>query len=118
MNTHALTLLTATFVGAISVWALWAVFSKKVRDGIFGKAIYSVVALSGYGVVLGGHSVFFTPTAAGLTFLGSLAAAGVRHYFVVTWWPDVRAWLCKVFDCEHVLHQDTRRVKVERRKSR
>lgn len=109
-------ILSPFFVGGIAVWAVWAIFNAKVRDGIFGRLIYWCILVSAYGVILGGHSIFITPTTAGTAFLGSLCAAGIRHIVVVMWWADVRAWLCRKFECEDAIHRDDRRVKVERRK--
>jgi hypothetical protein len=86
------------------VWAIWAVFSRRVRDGIIGKVIYAAIALSGYAIVTRDETFFLTPTVAGVTFHASLAMAGARHIFMVTWWPSVKRWLCSKLSCEHCLH--------------
>ncbi|MBC3948339.1 hypothetical protein [Pseudomonas folii] len=109
--------LSTFFIAIISSWATWSVLSDKVRDGIVGKLIYAVIALAGYAIVTRAESMYITPTVAGVTFHGSLALAGMRHIFMVTWWKTVKAWLCRWMNCEHCLHHDGRRVKVERRKS-
>jgi hypothetical protein len=108
---------STVFIAIIMVWAIWAALSSRVRDGIFGKLIYSVIALAGYAIIQRSETFFVTPTVAGVTFHGGLALAGVRHFFIVTWWAQVKAWLCKKLSCEHCLHRDDRAVKVERRKS-
>lgn len=108
--------LSTLFIAIISTWAAWSVLSDKVRDGIVGKLIYAVVALAGYAIVTRSESIFITPTVAGVTFHGSLALASVRHMFMATWWAKVKVWVCRYLNCEHCLHHDDRRIKVERRK--
>ena len=92
--------LSSLFIGAIAFWAVWCALSRKVNDGIVGKVIYAVIALSGYAIVMRVETVFITPTVAGVTFHGALAMAGFRHYFVVTHWRWVRAWICKRLHCD------------------
>ena len=96
-------ILTAASVAMISTWAMWAIFSKRVRDGVVGKLIYSVIAISGYALTVRGELPWIASTA-GATFLASLACAGVRHIVVVMWWAQVQAWLCRHLKCEHCLH--------------
>ena len=107
--------LSTFFIAIISTWAAWSVLSDKVRDGIVGKLIYAVVALAGYAIVTRSESLFITPTVAGVTFHGSLALAGLRHFFMATWWRAVKAWLCRWMSCEHCLHCDKAPGGVERR---
>jgi hypothetical protein len=101
----------------IALWATWCVLSGKVRDGILGKLIYSAIAISGYVVFTRDQNIFFGPTSAGLTLHLSLALAGVRHIFMVTWWQRVKAWLCRTLNCEHCMGCDHRYGpgKIERR---
>lgn len=114
MNTQFFSTL---FIGTIVAWSIWAALSSRVRDGIVGKLIYSVIALAGYAIIQRSETFFITPTVAGVTFHGALACAGVRHFFIATWWAQVKVWMCKKLSCEHCLHQDDRAVKIERRKS-
>lgn len=95
--------INAVAAGLIAVWATWCCLSARVRDGIIGKLLYCTVALSGYAVLARSDQFFFTPNAAGVTLHVSLALAGARHIFMVTYWPVVRAWLCARLDCEHCL---------------
>ena len=102
--------------GLIAVWATWCVLSGKVRDGILGKLIYSTIAISGFVVMARNQSVFFGPSSAGITLHVSLALAGARHVFMVTWWQPVKAWLCRTLNCEHCMGCPKAPEGVERRK--
>jgi len=99
-------LLNSIACGLIALWATWCVLSGKVRDGILGKLIYSAIAISGFVVMTRSQNIFFGPTTAGLTLHVSLALAGVRHIFMVTWWLTVKAWLCRTLNCEHCMGCD------------
>jgi len=88
------------FIAIISIWAAWSVLSHKVRDGVIGKLIYASVALAGYAIVTRSEMIIFTPTVAGVTFHASLALAGLRHIFMVTWWVRVKHWLCAHMNCD------------------
>lgn len=98
MNTQ---ILSTTFISIIVIWAIWAVFSRRVRDGVVGKFIYASIALSGYAIVTRPDSFYITPTIAGVTFHASLACAGARHIFMVTCWPFVKRWLCAKIKCDY-----------------
>lgn len=111
-----LELINSIACGLIALWATWCVLSGKVRDGILGKLIYSTIAISGFVVMSRNQEIFFGPTTAGLTLHVSLALAGARHIFMVTYWQRVKVWLCQALNCEHCLHCDTRQNSAERRK--
>lgn len=96
--------LSTTFIALIALWAFWCVLSHKVRDGIVGKIIYAAIAVSGFAIATRGETVFFSPSAAGVTFHGALALAGLRHWFVANHWPIVRGWLCRYLHCEQCLN--------------
>jgi len=111
----SLDLINSIASGLIALWAFWCVVSGKVRDGILGKLIYSVIAISGFVVMARNQNIFFGPTTAGLTLHVSLALAGARHIFMVTYWQRVKVWLCRALNCEHCLHCDKAPGGVERR---
>lgn len=95
--------INATSAGMIATWATWCVLSGKVRDGVIGKLICAVIALSGYAVLARSDRIFFAPSAAGTTLLAFLALAGARHIFIVTYWQKVKVWLCRSLNCEHCI---------------
>ena len=108
--------LSTAFVSIIAIWAAWCVLSHKVRDGIVGKIIYAAIAVSGFAIATRGETVLLSPSAAGVTFHGALALAGVRHWCVANHWPRVKAWLCRHLNCERCLHCDKAPGGIERRK--
>jgi len=110
-------LINSIACGLIALWATWCVLSGKVKDGILGKLIYSAIAISGFVVMTRSQNIFFGPTTAGLTLHVSLALAGIRHIFMVTWWLTVKAWLCRTLNCEHCMGCEKPIVeKADRRK--
>ena len=111
-----LELINSIACGLIALWAAWCVLSGKVRDGILGKLVYSAIAISGFVVMARSQNIFFGPTTAGLTLHVSLALAGLRHIFMVTYWQRVKALLCRTLNCEHCLHCDKAPGGIERRK--
>ena len=54
-------------LGVIALWATWCILSGMGRDGVVGKIIYAVIALSGYAILARNEQMFFSPTIAGLT---------------------------------------------------
>jgi hypothetical protein len=104
--------LSTTFIAMIALWAMWCVLSHRVRDGIVGKVIYAAIAVSGFAIATRGETVFFTPSAAGVTFHGALALAGLRHWFVANHWTRVKAWLCRYLHCEQCLNNPTKADKT------
>jgi len=110
-----LELINSIACGLIALWATWCVLSGKVRDGILGKLIYSTIAISGFVVMSRNQEIFFGPTTAGLTLHVSLALAGARHIFMVTYWRPVKAWLCRALNCEHCLRYEKAPGGIDRR---
>lgn len=98
--------INAYSAGVIALWATWCILSGKVRDGVLGKIIYAVIALSGYAILARSERMFFSPTIAGNTLYVSVALAGVRHWFMVTYWPKTKAWLCRTLNCENCIRCD------------
>ena len=108
--------INAYSAGVIALWATWCILSGKVHDGVVGKLIYAVIALSGYAILARNERMFFSPTIAGTTLYVSLALAGARHWFMVMYWPPTKAWLCRALNCEHCLRCNIRTDQVERTK--
>lgn len=109
--------INAYSAGVIALWATWCILSGKVHDGVVGKLIYAVIALSGYAILARNERMFFSPTIAGTTLYVSLALAGARHWFMVMYWPQTKAWLCRALNCEHCLRCDIRNDQDERTKA-
>ena len=109
--------INAYSAGVIALWATWCILSGKVHDGVVGKLIYAVIALSGYAILARNERMFFSPTIAGTTLYVSLALAGARHWFMLTYWPQTKAWLCRMLSCEHCLRCDIRKDQADRTKS-
>ncbi|MCO8166849.1 hypothetical protein NJC40_03530 [Pseudomonas sp. 21LCFQ02] len=99
----SLQLVSTVSIGIITAWALWSMLSFRVNDGIVGKVIYFTIAVAGYAMATRGEWPYVTPTVAGVTFHVALACAGVRHWFVRTYWMQVKTWLCRHLHCEHCL---------------
>lgn len=74
--------------------------SGKVRDGVTGKILYAVIAISGHAILARSDRFFFTPNSAGVTMHGSVGLAGLRHMFMVSYWPKVKRWICARLDCD------------------
>ena len=108
--------INAYSAGVIALWATWCILSGKVHDGVVGKLIYAVIALSGYAILARNERMFFSPTIAGTTLYVSLALAGARHWFMVMYWPQTKAWLCRALNCEHCLRCNIRTDQMERTK--
>ena len=107
--------INAYSAGVIALWATWCILSGKVRDGVVGKIIYAVIALSGYAILARSERIFFSQTIAGTTLYVSLALAGARHWFMATYWQRLKVWLCRTLNCEHCLHCDKAPGGIERR---
>ena len=107
--------INAYSAGVIALWATWCILSGKVRDGVLGKIIYAVIALSGYAILARNERMFFSPTIAGTTLYVSLALAGARHWFMVMYWPRVKVWICNTLSYEHCLRCDEAPEGIERR---
>ncbi|KAF0865913.1 MULTISPECIES: hypothetical protein [Pseudomonas] len=92
--------------GLIALWATWCCLSGKVRDGVLGKLIYATIALSGYALLVRNDRLIMSQSVAEATLYASLALAGVRHVFMVTYWQRVKVLLCRALNCEHCLRCD------------
>ncbi|MBD8099400.1 hypothetical protein IFR08_16945 [Pseudomonas fluorescens] len=111
-----LELINSITCGLIALWATWYVLSGKVRDGILGKLIYTTIAITGFVVSVRSQNIFFGPTTAGLTLYVSLALAGARHIFMVTYWQRVEVWLCRTLNSEQCMRCPKAPEGIDRRK--
>ncbi|WP_441228002.1 hypothetical protein AB7813_08325 [Tardiphaga sp. 20_F10_N6_6] len=81
---------------AIFAWATFCALHPKVRDGIVGKVIFSLAAMSALSVLLGtvhGQDTLQSE----ITLNVSVGLVGLRHIVMKTVWPKLaNAVRCKV----------------------
>lgn len=77
----------------ISVWAFWCLLSRRVSDGIIGKVLYMLLVLAALGLL--SHPGETSQTALNATF----AMIGVRHFWMKTVWPHIRAGYMRRIRC-------------------
>ncbi|MDZ5602621.1 hypothetical protein SJI00_07535 [Pseudomonas sp. RP23018S] len=78
--------------------SILGVLSGRVREGVVGKILYAVIALSGYAILARSDRMFFTPNTVGVTVHVALALADIRHMFVIIYWPRVKRCICRRLD--------------------
>ncbi|TDV67562.1 hypothetical protein [Pseudomonas sp. LP_7_YM] len=113
--------LNAYAAGFIACWATWCALNGKIRDGVIGKILYAVIAISGYAVLALSDPLFFTTNPAGMTMHVAMALAGLRHMFMVTCWPKMKRWRSARPDREGCLRDNRfgcQPGKIERRSER
>jgi hypothetical protein len=83
-----------------------AAFDSVQDPSICLKLLYQLSTFSGYAILARSDRFFFTPNAAGVTLRVALALAGLRHMFMVTYWPAVKRWICSRLSCEACLRDN------------
>lgn len=68
-------MMTLVAYGVIALWAGWCVLSDRVKDGVFGKLIYSAVSIAALAAILSDR-----PGATDHVFLFGFALIGIRHF--------------------------------------
>lgn len=89
VNTVAITI--------IVLWAFWCLLSPRVSDGIIGKVLYLLMMLAAL-------AVLSNPEQGRETNLNMvIAAIGIRHFWMKTYWPGVREYLMRHLcrNCPH-----------------
>lgn len=82
-------------VSIIVLWAFWCLLSRRVSDGIVGKVLYLLLMLAALGILSNpGQS---TETSLNV----ALAAIGIRHFWMKTYWPTARKYLMQKIFCPH-----------------
>lgn len=76
----------------IFLWAVWCVFSVKVRDGIVGKLFYSAVAIAALAAVVGNQ--WAVHDRSDFVLISCFALMGIRH-FVLKYLKDRKAKQCQ-----------------------
>lgn len=91
----------ALCAGSIAVWATWCVLSRKVDDGVIGKIIYAIIAISGYAILARSDGYYFSTRAAETTMYIGVSLACARHWFMKTFWTKTKRWICVKIKCDH-----------------
>lgn len=72
-------------VSIIAVHATWCMMYYRVSDGVIGKLLYAATALAALGYLS-------LPTHQAQDLLNTMfALVAVRHFWMKTYWPRVRA---------------------------
>ncbi|QMP19224.1 membrane protein [Pseudomonas phage Persinger] len=91
-------LVNVVAVSVIVVWAFWCILYKRVSDGIVGKVLYMLLMLAALGVLS-------NPGQGSETALNcTVAAIGVRHCWMKTVWPHIRAAVIRRIRCATCPH--------------
>lgn len=81
--------INAVAITIIVLWAFWCLLSPRVSDGIVGKVLYLLLMLAALGILS-------NPGQCSETNLNVvIAAIGIRHFWMKTYWPQVRAMLMR-----------------------
>ncbi len=64
----------------IAAWSAWCVLSHQVRDGIFGKALYSASSITAFVAVMNQN---IPDRIIEQTLLICFAGIGIRHFIIV-----------------------------------
>ncbi len=87
----------------IVLWALFCILYRRVSDGIVGKVLYLLLMLAALGVLSNpGQS---SETLLNITF----AAIGVRHVWMKTAFPHIRAFVVSRIRCATCPHNEARK---------
>lgn len=76
-------------VGVLVVHAVWCLKSRRVSDGVFGKLLYLLLSLAAFAYVSRPG-----PQAQALLNV-TYAALAVRHFWMKTYWPRVKAHIMR-----------------------
>lgn len=80
-------------VWVIVLWAFWCILYRRVSDGIVGKVIYLLL-------ILAALQVLHSPDQASETALNcTVAAMGVRHFWMKTVFPHIKAAVIRRLRC-------------------
>lgn len=80
-------------VWVIVLWAFWCILYRRVSDGIVGKVLYLLLMLAAFGVLS-------NPGQGSETALNcTVAAIGVRHVWMKTVFPHIKAAVIRRLRC-------------------
>lgn len=87
-------------VVVIVLHGFWCLLSRRVSDGVVGKVLYLLLILAALGVLS-------NPGQASEVALNcTVAAIGVRHFWMKTFWPRIRTSLVNRIRCATCPHKD------------
>lgn len=87
-------------IWVIVFWALFCMLYRRVSDGIVGKVLYVLLMLAALGV-------WSNPGQQSETLLNiTFAAIGIRHAWMKTVFPHIRAHVVNRIRCASCPHKD------------
>lgn len=72
-------------VGILLIHAVWCLLCKRVSDGIVGKVLYGLLSLAAL-AYMSRPDVYATEMLHAV-----LAAIAIRHFWMKSYWPGIRA---------------------------
>lgn len=89
-------------VSVIALHGFWCLLSRRVSDGCVGKVLYLLLILAALGVISnpGQHSE--------VALNCTVAAIGVRHFWMKTIFPHIRAYVVNRIRCATCPHKEQR----------
>lgn len=92
--------LNVVAVVVIVLHGFWCLLSRRVSDGVVGKVLYLMLILAALGVLSNpGQS-------AEAALNCTVAAIGLRHFWMKTFWPRIRTNLVNRIRCATCPHKD------------
>ena len=88
-------------VCVIAAHAFWCLLSRRVSDGIVGKVLYLFLVLAALGELSRPNS-----QVADAVLYCTIAAIGVRHWWMKTFWLRIRTALVNRIRCATCPHKD------------
>lgn len=83
----------------IVAWATWCMLSPLVNDGICGKVLYVLIALSALGMLHDDDG--YSQASLNVMF----ALVGARHYFMKHFWQRIKAGVLRRIRCATCPHK-------------
>lgn len=89
----------------ITLHAIWCLISRRVSDGIVGKFLYLFLVLAALGELSRPNS-----QVADAVLFCSFAAIGVRHWWMKTIWPHIKAYTVNRIRCATCPHKEKPKI--------
>lgn len=85
----------------IAIHSFWCLISRRVSDGILGKILYLFLVLAALGELSRPGS-----QVADAALYCTVAAVGVRHWWMKTIWPHARLYMINRIRCATCPHKE------------